>query len=74
MTFVIEKGIPIKRMVRNKSSTRFPFAELEVGDSFEIPTEKRNSLATWARQWAIKNGKVFTVRATENGIRIWRRA
>lgn len=53
---------------------RYPFGEMEVGDSFLAPLEQWGSLRTRASQWKRKhNGSVvFQVKRVLQGIRVWR--
>lgn len=67
----IERGIPMPN--NSKGARKFPFAEMEVGDSFAAPSDKITS----ARQSAVAFGKYhgikFSCRKQEDGsIRIWR--
>jgi hypothetical protein len=75
-TITIDKHIPIP--IRN-SAHNYPFAEMEVGDSFQIsPKSKKSGLAQAARTFTKKQSEdkrfKFTVRAskTEDTVRIWR--
>jgi len=61
---LIEKGVPIPG--------RFPFGQMEVGDSFVITT-KRSTAAVAARRYGDKHKMKFVTRKMDNGaIRIWR--
>ena len=65
MTIKIESNIPMP--------TRFPFADMKVGDSFLAPEGTNKSLvAVYASRHAKKTGTKFTVRRTPEGIRCWR--
>ncbi len=74
--FKIEKGIELP----NPKETKYPFAEMEVGDSFifaDYTRERMGSASTGANSWAKTkgNGWKFSVRKTaDNKIRIWRTA
>jgi hypothetical protein len=65
--FVVEKNIPLPS---RKGNAKYPWATMEVGDSFLCPTKPANahSLANSAS----KNGKKFTARTTADGCRVWR--
>jgi hypothetical protein len=61
---LIEKGVPIPG--------RFPFGEMEMGDSFVITT-KRSTAAVAARRYGDKHGMKFITRQMPDGtIRCWR--
>ena len=64
----IEKGIPVKKR------HRWPFREMEIGDSFLIPEGSRNSAAVAASKYRARSGYkfMFCIRKTECGYRCWR--
>lgn len=63
---MIEKNIPLP--------SRFPFANMQVGDSFLVPeTAKRSTVSVAARRYGEKHGWRFSVRLTEDRkLRCWR--
>ena len=67
---VIEKNVPAPANPRRR---KYPFAEMEVGDSFFAPNIKISSVTY---SFARHPGKKFTARTvTENGVkgfRVWR--
>ena len=76
-TIQIDKKVPIP-LKRNRRI--YPFNEMEVKDSFEVPIEnnpKMNArkqniyMAIWRFCKANPNKK-FTTASTEKGIRVWR--
>jgi hypothetical protein len=75
MNFVIEKGIPMPARI---GKTVYPFADMQVGDSFSIPASedaKKRSTQVARAGWAHgkKDGKKFSIRQTpEGGLRVWR--
>lgn len=71
----IQKNIPIPTDVKNK---RFPFDEMAVNDSF-LYSEKSNTnmvrnACTLCKSYVKRNELdfIFTVRKTDEGVRIWR--
>lgn len=68
----IEKNIPIPV---SYSGSKYPFKELEIGDSFLAPIEKRNSVNSNANHFG-KNcnprRKFITRTISELECRIWR--
>ena len=64
----IDKNIPLP--------TRWPFKQMEVGDSFAIPTDmKRHTVAVSAMRYGKKHGMKFTTRKMPDGtFRCWRTA
>lgn len=76
MSFVIEKGV---KMPESRGSTRYPFREMEIGDSFFVPTDEPSDIVrirSAASHMKRQHGLVFACRAVcENGkagIRVWR--
>lgn len=64
--YKVESGIPIPGM--------YPFASMNVGDSFELPDPaKRTTVAVAVYRYAKEHGKKFTIRKTPTGeLRCWR--
>jgi hypothetical protein len=62
----IEKNVPIP--------ARYPFGEMEVGDSFAIPLGvARNTVTVAAGRYDDKHNMKFTVRRmADNTLRCWR--
>lgn len=76
--YQIEKGIevPAKKILAGRNSV-YPFATMEVGDSFFVPQvdgkpKTDGSIRSAARQVAKKLGFKFTVRRVDGGFRCWR--
>ena len=72
-TIVIEKGVP---MPQRNTTHNYPFAEMEIGDSFVVPKSRKAGLAQAARTYSTKvDSKVkFTLRTskTVDEVRMWR--
>lgn len=71
--FEIDKSVPLTKDARGRKQI-FPVDEMEAGDSFLIPTESKDHFLS-ARSVASKNsknGKVFTTRTVDGGLRVWR--
>ena len=69
--FVIEKGVPApEARYRNK----YPFGEMEVGDSFFVPGGEAGKLSNSASVYARYHGRKlkFSARKVEGGARVWR--
>ena len=64
----IEKGVPMPH--------KYPFADMQVGDSFAIPpTIQRTTVNVAAKRFGDKHGMKFTVRLTaDRSYRCWRTA
>jgi hypothetical protein len=70
--YEIEDGITLPTF--HKGVAKYPFRELEVGQSFFVPDGKKNRIASAASSIAkrIGNGTKFTLRSVDGGIRVWR--
>lgn len=71
MNYEIEKTVPIP------SRRRYPIKNLNIGESFLVPTQDvstgtYSTLTTICGREKRKTGKRFTVRLVEDGIRVWR--
>ena len=80
--YKIEKGLPVIPQKQAGRKGKYPFKELEVGDSFFVPVENKKEDARIvmrrinpsALTWGIRNGKTITCRIDGNGVRVWRTA
>jgi hypothetical protein len=75
MTFQIETGVPVPARASGRRGGKYPFADMDVGDSFLVEGEvKPATVRSAVGAFAKRNpdfGK-FAVRATEDGLRVWR--
>lgn len=71
MSYEIEKGVPVPEQTGRGRSLKYPFPDMEIGDS--ILTETRSAFHA-ASNWASrqKNGWKFISKKVEGGFRIWR--
>ena len=73
-TYQIDKDIPVPE----KKGNKYPWGDMEPGDSFSVglagTSNLRMSLTSSARYWANKNCQTakFCTREIDGGIRIWR--
>lgn len=75
--FTLEKNVPMPP--RKAGTARYPFASMEVGDSFAIPKDDKaaSAISAAARVWALRHGlhnHKFSVRSNGSTVRIWRTA
>lgn len=63
--YKIEKGIPIPE----KSRFKYPFRDMDVGDSVFIPGKKSDRISG---AFFVHRPKKFMCRKTDGGIRVWR--
>jgi hypothetical protein len=75
MSFTIESGIPMPKRTAGRSGSKYPFADMEVGDSFAIPGDvKAATIRSAVGAFTKRNpdaGK-FAVRGTGDGLRVFR--
>ena len=70
MTIKIEKNIPTPT---GRSWRKYPFSEMEVGDSFFVPECKLSKINGPAQGFRRRNPEVkFTIRKEGTGYRCWR--
>lgn len=68
MKIEIKKGIPIP-----VKKEKYPFRDMEIGDCFEFPKEKYNTINSACQFYAKKHNVKFTVRNIDgNIIGVWR--
>ena len=61
----VVSGIPLP--------SKFPFAEMKVGDSFEVPSDiKRATVGVAAMRYGKKFNAKFTVRILNGNLHCWR--
>lgn len=72
----IDKNIPMPdRLPGNAGNGRwskYPFAEMEVGDSFLVTDTPRNKISSAANQAYKRLGFKFKTGKVDDGIRVWR--
>jgi hypothetical protein len=68
----VEKGIPIESKVGRGAAARYPFAQMEVGDSFFVPGKRSGQLSNHCSYQRLKTGRRFTIRKVDGGVRVWR--
>lgn len=74
MQYRIEKDIPlIKKGVTDSNPPKYPFKEMEVGDSFFVANQVICGKAYLsAHAYGRYHGQRFAGRNVEGGLRIWR--
>lgn len=87
MGYLIDKGVPIPRIKGPRGGSKYPFATMEIGDSFmvrftdeEVKGSSTHSIrarliaAAWRISVHQKLGHKFVTRVVEGGVRVWREA
>ena len=70
--YKIEKGFPIPLPCK-RGKAKYPWRELEVGDSFFVAGAKSVIIASSANGFAARHpGLNFVCRQVEGGVRVWR--
>lgn len=69
--FEIEKGVPAPSAPRN---AKYPFRNMEIGDSFFVPDDKasEDALRSSASAFGKHNSIKLKVKRVEGGLRVWR--
>ena len=72
----IQPNVPIPKASWSGEFKVYPFVKMNVGDSFELPVEKKDSLRSSANLYVKRYGVKFKTRVIVKGktsiIRIWR--
>ena len=75
----IETGIPIPPSRQGRKNHDYPYADLEIGQSFFAAPRPGKSirqtaiyLGAMSAYYAKKTGRRFTLRVVEGGVRVWR--
>jgi hypothetical protein len=77
MSVSIDKGVPIPGAHRaGGRQPKYPWREMEVGDSFFVPKPEgkdlRQLMARLASQACYYKPLIFTTRGVDGGVRVWR--
>jgi hypothetical protein len=74
--YKLEKKVPMPEFRARLSSSRYPFGEMEVGDSFYVPAADVSSKASLKSSASVAQkrfgGKVFRVADEKGGYRVFR--
>jgi hypothetical protein len=68
--FKIEKNVPLPVAYIDGGFRKYPFGDLQVGDSFEFPKEQYERITKAASSFGIRNGSKFSVSSKK--FRVWR--
>ncbi len=66
-SYVIEKGIPAP-----SARGKYPFAQMEVGDSFFVPDKTTATFGGVLSHARKRTGFGFVMRSENGGLRVWR--
>ena len=69
--YQVEKGVPLPENMKGRKSI-YPFADMEIGDSFAFEPDRYNTVRRAATYWGGDHGVKFSVSTVHN--RCWRRS
>lgn len=72
MNIKIEKAIPIPVGKARGRKPKYPFGEMKVGDSFQVPLSNGRTVVNSAQAYGFRNNMKFVSRQTGKMLRIWR--
>ena len=72
MAFEIEKGVPLPKSVQRGWTGKYPWRQLEIGDSFFVPGKTTNDIGGTVTIARRTTGFKLVTRSVEGGVRIWR--
>jgi len=70
----IESGVPAPTSNRRTFAQKYPWRELEVGQSFLEPATCFRTMQAGASLAGKRLGKKFVARIVDGGVRVWRTA
>lgn len=68
----IDKGVPFQDGRRSGRKPKYPWAKMEVGDSFGVQGVSANSMRVTARYHKQRTGRDFRVAEAAGQVRVWR--
>jgi len=69
----IERGVPLPGRVAASQKTKYPFAAMDVGDSFRISEAAMRNARNSAYLYAKRHGQRFSCRrVSDTAFRVWR--
>ena len=70
--YVIEKNVPLVQKNGAGRKPKYPFSQMEVGDSFMVPGGNLKTMQSTARIAGLRLGRKFKAQEQEGGVRVWR--
>jgi hypothetical protein len=68
----IDKEVPLPAASAPKRAPKYPFVQMEVGDSFVVQSHQLGSVRALCQRRAIQLGRAYLVRPHLNAWRCWR--
>jgi len=72
--YKIEKDVPLPEAYQGGRKTIYPYASMEVGDSFFVPNTTQRQISGSVQTYQKLHGVKFATRKDGDGVRIWRTA
>lgn len=74
MSYQVEPGVkvPTIKRCRKRGGSKYPFFEMNVGDSFVVPTQQAAGVRRAAHYFSEREGWRFITRTVPEGLRVWR--
>jgi len=73
--YKIDRGIPLPQNRKRGRKASYPFADLEIGDSFLVPFANVRTMRSAAYQARIRMDKTFyCAKEGQHSVRVWRTA
>jgi hypothetical protein len=70
--YKVEKNVPIPPKGRTIGPYKYPFAYMEVGDSFFVKNGNPKRISVSCRGYTIRKSGKFCCRTVPGGVRVWR--
>lgn len=70
--YKIDKNIPIPSKYSKGIKTKYPWRELEVGDSFFVENRTSTQMINTSKNTSKNSGHKYVCRKEGNGCRVWR--
>lgn len=72
--YKIDKDVPVPKLRKRRAPrpTKYPWAELRIGESFYVDNANRDSMAAMTTYYGNQLKRHFVLRRERNGVRIWR--
>ena len=74
MVIQIDKNVQLNRFIKRSLKHKYPFAEMELYDSFYVELDERgiNVLRVLAWRFSKQTGWKFVTKRVDKGVRVWR--
>ena len=70
--YEIEQGIEIPPLSSRGRKYKYPWPEMEPGDSVFFSDKTSSQISGSCQSWGKRHGQKFVTRTVEGGVRVWR--